>query len=65
MRRDEKLIATLSEELAVMKNGRIKVNDTIFAGARVIINSVAKNFYSDARHCSISVVNDAITIGPY
>ena len=65
MRRDEKLIAQLNEELAVMRNGRIKVNDTIYAGARVIINSVAKNFYSDAKHCTVSVVDDVVTIGPY
>ena len=65
MRRDEKLIAQLNEELSIMKHGRIKVNDTIFAGARVIINSVAKNFYSDAKHCTVSVVDDVVTIGPY
>ena len=65
MRRDERLIESLNEELAVMKHGRIRVDDTIYAGVRVVINSLAKNFHSDARHCSITVVDDVVTIGPY
>lgn len=65
IRRDEKLIQSLTEELAMMKQGRILVDDTIYAGVRVLINSIAKNFNSDARHCSITVVDDVVTVGPY
>lgn len=65
IRKDEMLIKKLEQDLAEMKHGRIFVSDTLYAGTRVSINSVQKHFYSDAKHCSLTVENDAVVIGPY
>ena len=65
IRRDEKLIKKLEQELAEMKNGKIFVSDTIYAGVRVSINSLQKHFYSEAKHCSLAARDDVVVIDPY
>lgn len=65
IRKDEMLIKKLEQDLAEMKRGRILVSDTLYAGTRVSINSVQRHFYSDAKHCSLTVEDDVVTIGPY
>ena len=65
IRRDEKLIKQLEQELAEMKHGKILVSDTIYPGVRVSINSIQKHFNSEAKHCALNVRDDAVAIDPY
>ena len=65
IRRDEKLIKKLEQELAEMKHGRIAVSDTIYQGVRASVNSIQKHFNSEAKHCTLTVRDDAVVIDPY
>ena len=66
IKRDEKRIIEIEEQLANMKNGYIKVNDTIYPGTRLSVNGVLKSIQSEYRHCTVSL-NDAgeVTFGSY
>lgn len=66
IKRDEKRIVEIESLLANMKNGRIKVDDTIFPGVRLSVSGILKNIQSEYRHCTISL-NDAgeVEVGPY
>lgn len=66
IKRDEKRIVEIEEQLANMKNGQIKVSDTIFPGTRLSVNGVLKNIQSEYRHCTVSL-NDAgeVAVGSY
>ena len=66
IKRDEKRIVEIEALLANMKNGRIKVDDTIFPGVRLSVSGILKNIQSEYRHCTISL-NDAgeVEVGPY
>lgn len=66
IKRDEKRILEIEAKLAEMKNGRIRVSDTIYPGTRLAVNSVLKSIQSDYKRCTISL-NDAgeIEVGPY
>ena len=59
------LIKKLEQELAEMKHGRIAVSDTIYQGVRTSINSIQKHFNSEAKHCTLTVRDDAVMIDPY
>ena len=65
IRKDEKLIKQLEQELAEMKNGKILVSNTLYSGVRVSINSVQRHFHSEAKRCSLTVKDGAVVIGPY
>lgn len=66
IKRDEKRIIEIEEKLANMKNGQIKVSDTIYPGTRLSVNGVLKSIQSEYRHCTVSL-NDAgeVNIGAY
>ena len=65
IKRTEKLIAELQEELSKMEKGKIRVADCIYPGVNVSVNSVLRNFQSEVRGCTLSVEDDAVAIGPY
>ncbi len=65
IRKDENLIKQLEQQLAEMKRGKILVADTIYAGARVAINSVQRPINSEIKRCTLTMDNDRIMIGPY
>jgi len=65
IKRDEAKMKKLEHELSEMKNGRILVSGTLYPGVRVTINSVRRNFDAEAKHCSLSVVEDRVEIGLY
>ena len=65
IRRDETTIKKLEQELADMKHGKIRVAGTIYPGVRVSINSIQKQFLSEAKHCQLSLEDEVIVISPY
>ena len=48
-----------------MKLGKIRVGDTVYPGVRVSINSIMKNVQSEIKHCTLSVKEDQVDIGPF
>lgn len=66
IKRDEKRIMQIEEQLANMKNGRIKIQDTLYPGVRLSVNGVLKNIQTDYKRCTISL-NDSgeIEVGVY
>ena len=66
IKRDERRIMEIEEQLANMKNGKIKVQDTLFPGVRLSVNGVPKIIQSDYKRCTISL-NDAgeVEVGVY
>jgi len=63
--RGEKQIRELEERIAHMQVGKVRVSDRIYPGSRIIINSVIKNVTEELQHCTLSVVEDEVRIGPY
>ena len=63
--RDEKQIKEMEEQIAKMSEGRIKIDDKIYPGTKVIVNSVMKNILTEEQHCTLSVKDDDVTVGPY
>ncbi|MBQ9364246.1 MAG: DUF342 domain-containing protein [Schwartzia sp.] len=63
--RDEKLIKEMEDQIAEMREGRVKVDEKIYPGTKVIINSVMKNILSEEQHCTLSVEEDEVKSGPY
>ena len=66
IKRDEKRILEIESLLAEMKNGRIRVADTIYPGVRLAVNSVLKSIQTEYKRCTI-FLNDAgeVEVGPY
>lgn len=66
IKRDERRLLEIEEQLANMKNGKIKVSDTIFPGVRLSVNGVQKLIQTDYKRCTISL-NDAgeVEVGVY
>ena len=55
IKRDEKRILEIETQLTNMKNGRIKVTDTIYPGVRLSVNNILKSIQSEYKHCIISL----------
>ena len=66
IKRDEKRLLEIEEQLSNMKKGRIRVSDTIYPGVRLSINNIQKSIQSEYKHCTISL-NDSgeVEVGPY
>lgn len=66
LKRDEKRILEIESKLSEMKNGRIKVSETIYPGVRLSVNSILKSIQTEYKRCTISL-NDAgeVEVGPY
>ena len=58
-------IKQMEEEIEKMKNGRVKVSDTLYPGVRLTINSVMKIVQEEEKHCTLYVEDDFIKSGPY
>ncbi|MDO4204706.1 MAG: FapA family protein [Selenomonadaceae bacterium] len=63
--RKTKQLMEMDEEIVKMKNGKVKVRDTIYPGVRLSINSVLKNFQTAQSCCSLYTEDDDIKTGPY
>lgn len=66
IKRDERRIMEIESQLSQMKNGRIRVSDTIYPGVRLSVSGVPKPIQTDYRHCTISL-NDSgdVEVGVY
>ena len=65
LKRDESEIKRLEEELSKMQNGRIRVSDTIYPGARISIHSIMMNVQSEIKRATVTGKDDRVDIGPY
>ncbi|MBR4153695.1 MAG: DUF342 domain-containing protein [Selenomonadaceae bacterium] len=66
IKRDEKRILEIEAQLANMKNGRIKVSDTIYPGTRLAVNNILKNIQSEYKHCTIFLNSEGdVEVGAY
>ncbi len=65
LKRDEKRILELEAKLSEMKNGKIRVDDVMYPGARLSINSVVKNVQEEYHHCTLSLQEGEVTLGTY
>ena len=66
MKRYEKRILEIEDLLANMKNGRIKVSDTIYPGTRLSVNNILKNIQSEYKRCTIFLnSNGEVEVGAY
>ena len=66
IKRDEKRILEIEDLLSNMKNGRIRVSDTIYPGTRLAVNNVLKNIQSEYKRCSIFLNNAGdVEVGSY
>ena len=65
IKRAEKEIQSLEEAMGRMKDGKIRVADTVYPGVRITINSVIMNVQSSIRRCLLTVKDDRIDIGTY
>ena len=48
-----------------MRNGRVRVLDTMYPGVRLSINSIIKNVQVKETHCTQYVKDDFIVVGAY
>lgn len=66
IKRDEKRILEIEEQLSNMKQGKIRVADTIYPGVRLSVNNVPKTIQSEYKHCTISLNDDGeVEVGTY
>ena len=65
LKRDEQKILELETKLSEMKNGKIRVDDIMYPGARLSINSVVKNVQEEYRHCTMSLNEGEISLGTF
>ena len=65
IKRAEKEIQALEEAMGRMKEGKIRVMDTVYPGVRISINSVIMNVQSSIRRCLLTVKEERINIGTY
>lgn len=66
IKRDEKRILEIETLLSEMKNGKIKVADTIYPGVRLSVNNILKSIQSEYKRCTISLNDDGeVEVGPY
>ena len=66
MKRYEKRILEIEDLLSNMKNGRIKVSDTIYPGTRLSVNNILKNIQSEYKRCTIFLnSNGEVEVGAY
>ena len=66
IKRDEKRILEIESMLSEMKNGKIKVADTIYPGVRLSVNNILKSIQSEYKRCTISLNESGeVEVGPY
>ncbi len=66
IKRDEKRILEIEQQLTNMKNGKIRVSGTIYPGVRLSVNNILKSIQSEYKHCSISLNSEGdVEVGTY
>ena len=65
LKRDEKRILELEALLGDMKHGRVRVDDVLYPGVRLSINSVVKSIQEEYKHCTMLLEDGQIVLGTY
>ena len=66
IKREEKRIIEIEEQLTNMKNGKIRVSGTIYPGVRLSVNNVLKSIQTEYRHCTVSLNETGdVEVGAY
>jgi len=66
IKREEKRIIEIEEQLGNMKKGKIRVSGTIYPGTRLSVNNILKNIQTEYKHCTIYLnAENEVEVGPY
>ena len=65
LKRDEKRILELEDLLGDMKHGRVRVDDVLYPGVRLSINSIVKSIQEEYHHCTMLLEDGQIVLGQY
>ena len=65
LKRDEKRILELEALLGDMKHGRVRIDDTLYPGVRLSINSIVKSIQEEYKHCTMLLEDGKIVLGQY
>ena len=65
LKRDEKRILELEALLGDMKHGRVRIDDTLYPGVRLSINSIVKSIQEEYKHCTMLLEDGKIVLGTY
>ena len=65
LKRDEKRILELEDKMGDMKHGRVRVDDIMYPGVRLTINSIVKNIQEEYNHCIMHLQDDVVVVGQY
>ena len=66
IKRDEKRMIEIEQQLLSMKQGKIRVSGTIYPGVRLSVNNILKSIQSEYKHCTISLNSDGdVEVGTY
>ena len=65
LKRDEKRILELEELLGDMKHGRVRIDDVLYPGVRLSINSVVKSIQEEYHHCMMILQEGEVVLAPY
>lgn len=66
IKREEKRILEIEEQLTNMKNGKIRVSGTIYPGVRLSVNNVLKSIQTEYKHCTVSLSEAGdVEVGAY
>ena len=65
LKRDEKRILEIEDLLGDMKHGRVRVDDILYPGVRLSINSIVKSIQEEYHHCTMLLEDGQIVLGQY
>ena len=65
LKRGEKRLKELEEQLANMKHGRIKAAETIYPGVKVTVNAMTRAIQKELKRCSLVIKDGEITVAPF
>ena len=55
----------MKDKMGDMKHGRVRVDDILYPGVRLSINSIVKNIQEEYHHCAMLLQDDEIVLGQY
>ena len=63
--RSERKLKEIDAELQKMQSGKVRIQDTLYPGVRMRINSIMKNVQVKESHCTQYVKDDFVVVGAY
>lgn len=65
LKRGEKRLKELEEQLSNMKNGRIKAAEMVYPGVKVTVNAVTRSIQKELARCALMIKDGSIVVAPY